>query len=158
MNNEALERLLVDRDSGELSSDVEELLEEHLRRDPVARHEAVEISETLRLARLAFAGEPAVALPTRSSGRPIDLRVLGLAACVLCGGLVGLFAIRGRHEPPRFAKTTPLPQIVAALPTAADPGFWSARRIRSNFASPRAKDATPIFWTSPVTRPELLSK
>lgn len=157
MNNEALERLLIDRDAGELSPDVEDLLEEHLRRDPFARREAAEMSETLRLARLAFAGEPALALPTRQRRQRIDFSVLGVAACVLCAGLVGVFAIRERHESSRSAETT-LPRQVAAMPAADESGFWSARRLRSHLASSRAKDTTQVLWTSPITRPELSSK
>ncbi len=122
-----------------------------------AEAEAEEMSETLRFARLAFAGEPAVALPVRRRGLPLGLRVLGMAACVLCAGLVGVFAIRGRHESPRFAKVSPVRQI-AAMPAADEPGFWSARRLRSNLASPRAKNAAQVLWISPVTRPELFSK
>ena len=56
MNNEVLERLLIDRAAGELPPDVEELLEAHLEQDPMARNEAAEIGETLRL---ALAGQPA---------------------------------------------------------------------------------------------------
>ena len=63
MKSDVLERLLIDRAAGELSPDVEELLEAHLQQEPAARREAAEIEETLRLARLALAGQKAVALP-----------------------------------------------------------------------------------------------
>src|ERR1051325_3403125 len=101
MNNEVLERLLIDHDAGELSPDVEELLENHLQQDPAARVKASELRETLQLARLALASESIVALPRRWSAWSRTTWGWSVAACLICAGLVGLVAIRERHGSPR---------------------------------------------------------
>ncbi|MGH7967936.1 MAG: hypothetical protein ACREIC_04330, partial [Limisphaerales bacterium] len=117
MNSDVLERLLIDHDAGELSPDVEELLENHLRQDPAARSKAAEMSETLQLARLALAGEPLIALPRRQPAWSIGTWAWGVAACLLCAGLLGLFAIRDRRGSLRVANSVPAREIAVAPTT-----------------------------------------
>ena len=157
MNSDVLERLLIDHEAGELSPDVEQLLEHHLRRDPMASQEAAEIAQTLRLAKRALAGEPVVALPGRRPALLFNSWAWGVAACVACAGLLGAIALRERPSSPRFATSFPVQQIAVA-PRAEEPGFWSARRFRSALTSPRSKDDLRLVWTSPVRTPEPVSK
>jgi hypothetical protein len=157
MNSDVLERLLIDHEAGELSPDVEQLLEHHLRRDPIARQEAAEIAQTLRLARHALAGEPVVALHGRRPALPFNRRAWGVAACVACAGLLGAIALRERHASPQFATSFPVQQVAVA-PRVEEPGFWSARRFRSALTAPRLKDDLRLVWTSPVRTPEPISK
>jgi anti-sigma factor RsiW len=155
MNNEVLERLLIDRAAGELSPDVEELLEAHLQQDPAARKEAAEIGETLRLARLALAGQPAVALPVPRPPWPVPNWAWRMAACFVCGLLLGIFAIRGRNEAPRVTASIPSHEM-AAKATADESGIWSARRFRAGLPPATVKAENRIIWQSPVRKPEML--
>jgi len=157
MNSDVLERLLVDHEAGELSPDVEELLEHHLRRDPTASEEAADIAQTLRLAKRALAGEPVVALPGRRPAWQFNSWAWGVAACVACAGLLGAIALRERPASPGFATSFPVQQIAGA-PKVEEPGFWSARRFRSALISPRSRDEIRLVWTSPVRTPEPISK
>lgn len=157
MNSDVLERLLIDHDAGELSPDVEELLEHHLRRDLAASEEAAEIRQTLQLARRALVGEPVVALPIRRRGLPFNRWALGVAACVACAGFLGVLAIHDRHGPPRFANSFSV-QEIAVAPRVDEFGFWSARRLRSTLTSAKSKDDMRVVWTSPIRMPEPVSK
>ena len=157
MNDEVLERLLIDHDAGELSPDVEELLENHLQQDPAARVKASELSETLQLARLALASESIVALPRRWSAWNRTTWAWRVAACLICAGLIGLVAIRERQGSTRAANSVPAREVAAA-PAGDESGFWSAYRLHASVSSSRPNVADRILWKSPVRKPELSSK
>ena len=154
MNNEVLERLLIDRSAGELPPDVEELLEAHLLENPPARKEAVQIGETLRLARLALAGQPAVPLPVLQPAWHVPNWAWRMAACFVCGLSLGIFAMRGRNEPLRVTASIPGHEI-AAITTADESGIWSALRFRDGLSSVTVKAEDRIIWKSPVREPEM---
>ena len=63
MKQEILNRLLIDRSLGALAPDVAALLEAYLEREPADSEAAAEIEESVRLARKALEGGPAVQLP-----------------------------------------------------------------------------------------------
>jgi anti-sigma factor RsiW len=154
MKSDVLERLLIDRGAGELSPDVEELLEAHLEREPAARREAAEIEETLRLAKLALAGRPVVPLPRPQPSRRLPSWAWAMAACFVCGLSLGIFVARARTAPPRTASA---PGRETAVTTAAhESGFWSARRLRAVLPPVPAKTENRIVWKSPVKKPEIL--
>jgi anti-sigma factor RsiW len=154
MNNEVLERLLIDRAAGELPPDVEELLEAHLLQNPAASKEAAQIGETLRLARLALAGQPEVPLPALQPSWHVPNWAWRMAACFVCGLSIGIFAMRGRHEPPRV--TASIPGRETAATTAADAtGIWSASRFRASLSAVTVKAEDRIIWKSPVRKPEM---
>jgi anti-sigma factor RsiW len=155
MKSEALERLLTDRALGELSPDVEELLETHLEREPAARIEAEKISETLRLARRALAGQPAVALPVLRPSWRLPFRALAMAACFVGGLSLGIFAMRGRNEPPRVTASIPSHEM-SAITTADESDFWSARRFRAGLSPVAINAGNRFIWKSPVRKPEIL--
>jgi anti-sigma factor RsiW len=154
MKNDVLERLLIDRAAGELSPDVEELLEAHLDQEPAARREAAEIDETLRLASLALAGQPVAALPGSQPSRRVPSWALAMAACFVCGLSLGFFSARGRTTLPHTASVHGEP--TAAIVAADDPGFWSARRLHAGLSPVTVKAGSPVIWKSPVKRPEIL--
>ena len=154
MKSEALERLLTDRALGELSPDVEELLETHLQREPAARIEAAQIRETLRLARRALAAQPAVALPIPRPPWRLPFRVLAMAACFVAGLALGILTVRGRIEP-SHAASAPIPQAVA-ITTAEESDFWSARRFRAGLSPVAINAGNRLIWKSPVRKPEIL--
>jgi anti-sigma factor RsiW len=154
MKNDVLERLLIDRAAGELSPDVEELLEAHLQQEPAARREAAEIEETLRLARLALAGQPAVALPGSRTSWRVPSWAWAMAACFVCGLSLGIFSARDRSAAPRTASIPN--RETAAITTADESGFWSARRLRAGMSPVTVKTENRVIWKSPVEKPEIL--
>jgi len=145
----------MDRVAGELSPDMEELLEAHLQQNPAARKEAAEIGETLRLARLALASQPVVALPVPRPYWHVPKWAWQMAACFVCGLLLGIFAMRGRNEPVRVTASIP-GNPMASITTPDDSGIWSARRFRAGLSPASVKAENPIVWKSPVRRPEML--
>jgi hypothetical protein len=153
MNSEVLERLLIDRDAGELSCDVEELLEDHLRQNAGARKEAAEISETLHLARVALGSDPVVALPVKRLPWAVSSLAWAMAACLLCAGLVVTLAILDRTGP--HIRTSVAGSGIAAAPTGEESDFWSAYRVRASLSSSRPNMNSQILWKSPVRKPEL---
>jgi anti-sigma factor RsiW len=154
MNNEVLERLLIDHAVGELPPDVEELLEAHLLQNPEARKEAVQIGETIRLARLALAGQPAVPLSVLQPSWHVPNWAWRMAACFVCGLSIGIFAMHGRNESLRIAASNPS-QEIAAITAADESGIWSARRFRASLSSVTVKAENRIIWKSPVRKPEM---
>jgi anti-sigma factor RsiW len=154
MKSDVLERLLIDRAAGELSPDVEELLEAHLQQDPAARREAEEIGETLRLARLALAGQTIVALPGLRSSWRVPSWAWAMAACFVCGLSLGIFGARGRSALPRIASIPS--RETAAITTADESGFWSARRLQAGLPPVGVKVENRVIWKSPVEKPEIL--
>jgi anti-sigma factor RsiW len=154
MKNEVLERLLVDRAVGELPPDVEELLGAYLLQHPAARKEAAQIRETLRLARLALAGQAAAPLPALNTSWHVPNWAWRMAACFVCGLSLGIFAMRGRNEPPRVTAAVPSRPVVAKT-TADETGIWSARRFQASFSSVTVKAEDRIIWKSPVRKPEM---
>jgi anti-sigma factor RsiW len=154
MKSDVLERLLIDCATGELSPDVEELLEAHLQHEPAARREAAEIEETLRLARLALAGQKVVALPGLRPFSRVPSWAWAMAACFVCGLSLGIFGVRGRSALPRAA-FVPSREAVA-ITTADESGFWSARRLRAGLSPVSVKAENRVIWKSPVEKPEIL--
>jgi anti-sigma factor RsiW len=144
MNQEIIERLVIDRASGELTPDTAALLEDLLGREPAAQAEAAKIEETLRLAKRALAGAEDRAVLRPSFRSPVWVRwAAGMAACFLAGLGLGLLPVRQRAVAP------PAPVFA----TASDAGFWSARRLHvigSNFKVQGSR----LIWKSPVTKPQ----
>jgi anti-sigma factor RsiW len=154
MKSDVLERLLIDRAAGELSPDVEELLEAHLQQEPAARREAAEIEETLRLARLALAGQKVVELPGPRPFSRIPSWAWAMAACFVCGLSLGIFGVRGRSAALNPASVAS--RETAAITTADESGFWSARRLRAGLSPVNVKAENRVIWKSPVEKPEIL--
>jgi anti-sigma factor RsiW len=149
MTSEALERLLIDRASGDLEPDVKELLEAHLEHDPAARKEAREIEETLRLARRALADQKVVPLPQSRPSWRVPSWAWAMAACFICGLFLGIFGARERSAAPSIA-------FVPAPTTVAESGFWSASRFRARLSPVSVKSENRVIWKSPVRKPEIL--
>ncbi len=173
--DDALERLLIDRELGELSDEAAMLIDAHLRSHPSLEVAARGTSETIRLARSAMAGapmEPRLLLPkidftcaTRRARR-VSLGLRGIAGFAVAAALglaawIGFMFGGGRFDRARdavVANSLRQPGLVAArsVPSSFESGFWSAgevrRRASSSYKSPRTA-IRHINWTSPVARP-----
>jgi anti-sigma factor RsiW len=151
MNEEIIERLLIDKASGELPADASALLDAWLAREPDARAQARQIDDTLRLAKLALAGPAETALLRPRFQPPAWFRRAALmAACFAAGLGLGLFLLRQ----PALAPPA------ASFAAASDAGFWSSSRLRASSSitgAPGAKfsaQGARLIWKSPVTRPQ----
>jgi len=114
MNNEILERLLIDRAMGQLSEDVEALLSVHLASSPAGRELAEEIAATVSLAAEVFPSAR-IATPVPSPiPRLIESdrirRFLALAASFVVGAGFAFLGLKG---------TTWHSERAATIPTAA---------------------------------------
>ena len=160
MNEEILERLVIDRASGALSPDVEELLAAHLRQNPDAQEAATQIADILGLARVALAdpsGEVLTLPIRREPARTpwVPDWAWKMAACFICGLALGGFAFHTRLNPAPLAQAAATPHL-AALPIPAAPdtaGIWSIRRYRAALASANSRPEKPIIWQSPLKKP-----
>jgi anti-sigma factor RsiW len=178
MKPEMLDPLLLDRTLGELSPEVAALLDAHLAQNPEAARRAVELADTLQLARAA------TVTPTGSPPRPLDrerlLRaqrrqlfprrrseVFRLAACLALGLGLGWLA---RTPSPRtiVAAAAPRPLPIISVPTtrpiaAQTERFWSVARL---VAEERAQSATEshgdnrfeLHWNSSAKQPRMEGK
>jgi len=145
MNQEIIERLIIDKASGELPLDTAALLDAWLVCEPGAKAEAVKIEETLRLAKRALAGKVEHTLLRPKFRRPVWLRwAAGMAACFLAGLGLGLLPLRHPTQ-------TPPAEYFAE---ANDAGFWSARRLHATGLTIKVQ-SSKLIWKSPVTRPQL---
>lgn len=149
MKSEDLDALLLDRELGELSPAVAELLDSHLSGDPSAARRATELRTTMELARKAMK------LPVSSPPGPLDkarmqaaapgfLAKLGrselyrLAACLALGAGLGWF-LRPASSPPAPA-TNSAAFAQGSAPVATEPRstFWSAARLSDGRSLPHA--------------------
>ncbi len=153
MKPESLEGLLIDQALGELTLEVEELLDAHLAADPVAAQQAAAWAQTWQVARRAAALESDAQLhpPPLAQSRRIDpwswkayrAELLRLAACLVIGVATGwaLFATQpARPEAPSDAKR----------PTT----FWSMTHLAAEYPGPSAPNIRPVRyelrWKPPV--------
>ena len=167
MNTETLERLLIDRASGELPPDTAALLDAYLQSTPSAAAAAAAIEETLLLAKQAVAPSSEPALPPPSFDRPLrilereskpDLRLAqwayGMAACFAGGLLLGWFLMRPPIEPRR--RELAIISQAPAQTVAAAPGFWSISRLyQPDSTAAPAPRKDQLIWESPVKKPQI---
>lgn len=151
MNQEIIERLVIDKASGELSPDAAALLDAWLGREPAALAQAANIDETLRLAKRALAGAEDHAVLRPQFRSPAWLRwTVGMAACFLAGLGLGLLPLRPPMVPPP----------PGAFATVPDAGFWLARRLHVSGSTISVQSSkfngqgSRWIWKSPVTKPQ----
>ena len=167
MDDQTLERLMIDDALGALSPDASELLAAHIASSPHAAERLNRWRQTTELARRASESqEPTVApsLPPLSlRAHPRWTRIgLAIAAAWLLGIGVGLLVPHGPSSNPG-----PSPAVIAKLtppsssnaPAAGVTDFWSSQRLISMATAgdrnrPRAAGAQ-WRWTSPVRAPEI---
>jgi anti-sigma factor RsiW len=155
MNDETIERLIMDRALGALEDDVAALLDAYLKADPRAAERARQASETVDLARRVLAapasGEsPAPPFPRlwieaaerRRRRRRFLKQAAALAACLVIGVALGTLLFGGRASLPvsspgaspgaflpQAAATMGPPPATVARADGGEGGFWSASRL-----------------------------
>ncbi|MHC4443067.1 MAG: hypothetical protein ACYTF1_08110 [Planctomycetota bacterium] len=144
MNDETLERLLIDRSLGLLPADTEALLVDYLRSNSDATDMAKQYDETVCLAKQALKGDSEIKLPTfpelqikramRIKRHWLLIRnCVALAACVIIG--IGLGAMMFNREPVIERIIQPVVLVdntdrdAGAEITSHSSDFWSAKRI-----------------------------
>lgn len=163
MNQETLERLLIDRKLGELPTETTELLEAYLRLQPDRGVLEARVGETVRLAHLALgAREPTTgaALP------PLSARVRAGASsrrtyvgrwrrhlAVAAGLLLAFFLGSSLTSPDAMHSRTPMAQSVRGPHRTAirSSEFWSLSRLQADRASRTATRTQRVKWIGPLT-------
>lgn len=143
MNDDVLERLMIDKLSGELSPDAAILLEAWIERDVASKPLAARVEETMRLARQVFREreQPAIVRPVFAWKRWAS-QISAMAACFAVGLLLAALLF---HQSPRRAPAE-------AAVTVAQSDFWSVRRVHPPMG--QVAPEASLQWTSPVKKPE----
>lgn len=164
MKPELLERLLIDRELGELAPEVAALLEEHLAANPEPSARAEEMRELLQRARAASADAdqaPSVRLDRARFHRAqqaawwrAQVGESARLAAVLAIGLGLGWAVGLRS--PQFPVAAERIAIADEAAPAASTTFWS---IENHLKNARPENAVPsryrLQWDSPVKMPRL---
>lgn len=170
MKKESLDMLLVDRALGELSPEVAELLEEYFATHPnaaVSAHEVEEVLDRVREFAQRDMAPRTEALPRhkwREVLRSAQVRiwfprVVGLAACLVVGVLIGGLTSQSPHKL-SDGQGIPLIQESGEESRAAEPaagGLWSkARLAKESLREPEARPARHrLFWDPRSQQPRV---
>ncbi len=156
MDTATLQRLILDRELGELSADTEALLEAYLASLPPDVCGEQEIASTVRHVRRALAAPPSnrpTALPPLRVARPPIWRIAGLERLAAAAAIGLAFFAGSRSVSTPAARDAPNSAILVADSVHAATGFWSIDRLRRTKA-----DASPqspsLNWTSPLMLPQ----
>lgn len=181
MDDDTLERLMIDRALGALPADTEALLAAYIEHQPQAAGAALGVTgldQTISLARqaLAAAAPPVLTLPRFPKAkfartqrmrrfRLAAVQAAALAACVLLGFGVGGFGSQTPSpSPPERAQLLERPQPVATVtirPRAETTGstdrstFWSARAWYERSTRDRPSPERRLIWDSVVKWPRM---
>ena len=167
LDNETLERLLIDRGLGVNSGDVDSLLSAYLEFDQEATSVARRINATVQLARSALSqGEKLNSHELRSLAanvhaarrslrqRRIVRNVLSLAACAILGLCLGAFLFRKAPSIESAAipirAVQPVVKVVGAGPSENTSSFWSVRRIYEKWLREKPRQSPHLVWESPL--------
>ncbi len=167
MNEDALERLLIDRHLGELEPDTAALLAAYLAADGQLERPAALLAETIELAgRVMRKDAPAFDRPMPRLAAPKNLhrvhhgprwiawtRRVAVAAAVVAAFLLGQLA--GPTDVHQVA-VVPEPLPVSTT-TTQEPsgGFWSLQRLREARPAKQAPRRRRIEWTTPLRQPRI---
>lgn len=166
MNTKALERLLIDRELGELSPDVNGLLNAYLALSPEHADIAQSVHATIAVARRALGPEPTQApdamppLPTQSLMRRLQpkprLRWSWHRHLAVAAGIALAFFLGSRSVPQQEPPTPTRPPMSELAITRPNPGkFWSFERLREAYSCRQTGSAQRIEWTTPLSQPRI---
>ncbi len=165
MDDETLERLLIDRHLGELSEDAGALLAAYLTLSPDHARQAEGMADVLTTARRALRPDVGVGLLEMP---PLSRRLLRPAsrawtrprvwfrASAIAAALAIAFLMGGRLE--QRAGAPSLVQSGVLRPTPApheSAGFWSLRRWKEEHPRRPAQGKRQVEWLTPLGRPKI---
>jgi hypothetical protein len=171
MDNQMLERLMLDHSLGALDDDVVRLLEAYLKDNPAAAAQDRQLCDVVSLARQASASPAPAPLAPLKVRRPLAVApwrwaagALAAAGCVAIGLTIGLLAPRAATVAPTASLPTaitpaPCPKAVARTglntppPSSADGDIWSQQRFLARLREPRRQAPPLVQWSSPVMTP-----
>ncbi len=165
MNAETLERLLIDRNLGELSEDAGALLAAYLKLSPDHARQAEGTAEILATARRALR-------PDRGVGPlempPLSRRLLRPASrawtrprawfrgSAIAAALAIAFFMGGRLEQRAGAPSLVRSGVLRPTPAPHESaGFWSLRRWEQEHTRRPAQGKRQIEWLTPLGRPKI---
>ncbi len=170
MNEETLERIVMDRALGALAPDTNALLEAFLEKEPGYADRVKEIEQSIALAKRALPPPRTVSLPPLKI-QPLRTTIarpnawqrvrwpIGLAAAFVLGFSLSSFTVAPDRASPSGAdiarRALPVTRMASTPANIAPSDFWSASRLaglESKTASPRPPRLT---WISPVRKPQL---
>jgi hypothetical protein len=172
LDSETIERLLIDRSVGALSSDTEALLAAYLRHDRQAGELARQFDETADLAKQALGVASAPSLPALRTDKLLRVEAscrrwrlfrnaAGLAACLVLGLGLGLILSRNAPSPlppPSFAVRNSSLANDARDTRSSASDFWSVSRLRDRLKATEPKHTSHLIWDSPVKLPRIGDK
>jgi len=160
MDQETLERLMLDDALGALSVDASELLAAYARTLPGGDERLAGWQRVAATARAAMPSESAEALPPfpvrRTVSNPWRMVRMGLsvAAVLAIGVAIGSWMPRGPGAPAQVAVVTQA--IVAEMPSGGGVrDFWSTQRLLASALGRKHESPSAWHWTSPITQPEM---
>lgn len=156
MDQAVLERLLIDRELGELNADTSALLDAFLLMSGSSGTLETDIPATLRQLRAALAAPPAAqptTLPPLRIATPTIWRLTGIRRLAMAAAMVLAFfaGMRTASIPSPNGNVRPSVDLANSKPAVA--GFWSLDRLRRVMPSVAAQPRT-LNWTSPRSLPQ----
>lgn len=161
MDRDTLEKLLIDRQLGELPSEVAELLEAYLAFRPDRAEAESDVAETLELARRTLkSARPTAEAPvpplTARPSRHARFAGWGLGAWARRGAIAAMivfsFAL-GKRVASTSTPTSTTLLAGAGVATPADPksseSFWSLTRLQQETARRATRSREHVGWTAP---------
>lgn len=156
MDQATLERLLIDRELGELNADTSALLDAFLATGGSSSAAEPEITSTLRQLRAALAvpppAQPSPLPPLRIATPPI-WRLTGVQRLATAAAIVLAFFAGTRSATVPSPNWEAKESIVVRNSEPAGGGFWSLDRLRRTLPSVAAQPRT-LNWTSPLSLPQ----
>jgi anti-sigma factor RsiW len=161
MNEQALEKLLMDDALGALSPEASELLAEYVRANPGAESESKHWRAIANSARRALDAPQSASLPEfrLRQFRLVDTRrILGYGLATAAATAIGIGI--GRFLPAERPVGSPMALVVpAGFARASESSgagdFWSSQRLLASAASAHRSSGRPLLWTSPAKEPTL---
>jgi hypothetical protein len=159
MDEEILDRLMIDRAVGALDPDVEALLADYLKQAGISEEEPSLTCEVVRLSRNLLKTEEGAVLPRfrisqlvrKRHRRWVVLQTASVAAMLMIVFLMGRRHVVDNGPVPM----RPVVTSVVTDPSTSGSGIWSINRFRK--LSPSYRSSSRWNWTSSVRQPEPVS-
>lgn len=165
MDDETLERLLVDRDLGELSEDAGALLAAYLKLSPDHARQAEGMADLLTTAQRALrpdVGVGPVEMPPlsrrlfRPASRAWAQPRVWFRGSAIAAALAFAFFMGGRLEQRAGAPSLVRSGVLRPTPVPHESaGFWSLRKWKQEHTRRPAQGKRQVEWLTPLGRPKI---